>query len=280
MNPFDVIGLIFNEAFFRPVINLLALILHGLNLLHIPGSLGLSILILTVIIRLLVWPFMASQIKSAKKLGELKPHLDALKSKHKDNKQALAAAQMELYKQHGVNPAGGCLPAIIQIPVFIALYQAINHFVPGSGNGIEAINNLIYFPWLKLTTAPDPYFIGVNLGVHPSSFMESGMFLLLIPVVTAGLTFLQSKMAVPKPVKVYKTDSPKEIKEKVTTDDAMSTVQSQMVYMMPLMFGYFAFTLPTGLAIYYNAYTILGIIQQYRVAGWGGLQDIIDRLKK
>lgn len=281
MNPFDLIGFIFNEVFFRPVINLLALILYGLNLTHIPGSLGLSILVLTVMIRLLVWPFMTSQIRSTKKMADLKPHLDELKKKHKDDKQALAAAQMALYKEHGVNPAGGCLPALVQIPVFIALYQSINHFIPGLTNdGTGSINSLLYFPWLHLTTAPDPYFFGVNLGVKPSDFGQHGMFLLLIPLVTAALTFVQSKMTMPKPVKAYPSDSPKEVKEKESTEDTMGAVQSQMMYMMPLMIGYFTFTFPAGLAIYWNTYTILGIIQQYKISGWGGMESWITKIKK
>ncbi len=281
MNPFDLIGFVFNEIFFRPVINLLALILYGLNLTHIPGSLGLSILVLTVMIRLLVWPFMASQIRSTKKMAELKPHLDELKKKHQDDKQALAAAQMALYKEHGVNPAGGCLPALVQIPVFIALYQSINHFIPGLTNGgTGSINSLLYFPWLHLTAAPDPYFLGVNLGIKPSDFGQHGIFLLLIPLVTAALTFVQSKMTLPKPVKLYPADSPKEVKEKESTEDTMGAVQSQMMYMMPLMIGYFTFTFPAGLAIYWNTYTILGIIQQYKISGWGGMESWIKKIKK
>lgn len=281
MNPFALIGFIFNEIFFRPVINLLGLILYGLNLAHIPGSLGLSILILTIFIRMLVWPFMASQIRSTKKMAELKPHLDALKSKHKDDKQGLAAAQMALYKEHGVNPAGGCLPALIQLPVFIALYQSINHFIPGLSNGgIGSINSLMYFPWLHLSAAPEPYFFGVNLGVKPSDFGKYGVFLLLIPLVTAALTFVQSKMTLPKVVKPYPSDSPKELKEKKTEEDTMGAVQSQMMYMMPLMIGYFAFSFPAGLAIYWNTYTILGIIQQYKISGWGGMESWITKIKK
>ncbi len=280
MNPFDLIGFLFNEAFLRPVVNLLALILYSLDLAHIPGSLGLAILVLTVIIRLFVWPVMASQIKSSKKLAELKPHLDELKNKHKGDKQALASAQMELYKLHGVNPAGGCLPVLIQIPIFFALYQSINHFIPGPTTGIDAINKLLYFPWLKLSENPNPYFLGLNLGVKPHEFAQYGWALVLIPLITAALTFIQSKMMLPTPIKKYPSDSPKEKQEKDKEQDTMGAVQTQMMYMMPLMIGYFAFTFPVGLAIYWNAYTILGIIQQYMISGWGGMENWIKVLKK
>lgn len=222
---------------------------------------------------------MSSQIKATKKMAELKPHLDELKGKHKGDKQALASAQMALYKEHGVNPAGGCLPAIIQIPVFIGLYQAIINILPGPGGNINHINSLLYFPQLKLPSALDPNFLGLNLGIKPSEFGKFGFLLLLVPLVTALLTFVQSKMTLLKPVKHYPTDSPKEAKEKEGLEESMGAVQSQMVYLMPIMIGYFAFTFPIGLAIYWNTYTILGIIQQHRISGWGGLESLVARVK-
>ncbi len=273
------IGDIFNLIFMGPVVNLLVLVYQGLFSLHIPGALGLSIMFLTIIIRVLVWPFMSSQIKATKKMADLKPYLDALKSKHKGDKQGLAAAQMVLYKEHGVNPAGGCLPAIIQIPVFIALYQSIINILPGAGGHIDRINSLIYFPQFKLPSTIDPDFFGINLGIKPSEFAKFGVLLLLIPVLTAALTFIQSKMAMSKAVKKYPSDSPKEKKEKEGMEESMGQVQSQMVYMMPIMIGYFAFNFPVGLAIYWNTYTILGIIQQYKISGWGGLSDYVAKLK-
>ena len=268
------IGDFFNLIFLGPIINLLVLIFQALSFLHIPGALGFSVMVMTIVIRLLVWPFMASQIKATQKMAQLKPHLDLLKTKHKDDKQALASAQMALYKEHGVNPAGGCLPAVIQIPVFIGLYQSILKILPGLDSNIHYINSLLYFPQLKLPSTLDPYFLGLNLGVKPSEFGSHGIFLLLIPILTAGLTFIQSKMALPKPVKPYPSDSPKEKKEKESVEDSMGQVQSQMVYMMPIMIGYFAFNFPIGIAIYWNTYTILGIIQQYTGSGWGGLSSL------
>lgn len=270
---------LFNEIFLKPIINLLVLIYQGLTGLGAPGALGLSILFLTLIIRMLVWPFMTKQIQSAKKMAELKPHLDTLKKKHTGDKQALAAAQMALYKEHGVNPAGGCLPALIQIPVFFALYQAILNIVPGSGGNLDYFNSLLYSESLKFTSPPDANFFGLNLAAKPSDFGTYGVLILAIPLVTAALTFVQSKMTLPKPVKVYPSDSPKEIKEKGSMEDTMGAVQSQMVFLMPLMVGYFSFTFPIGLAIYWNTYTILGIIQQYKISGWGAMEDVFVLLK-
>lgn len=272
------IGNIFIQLFLRPIINLLMVIYHGLDSAGVPGALGFSILLLTLLIRLLVWPIMTSQLRSAKKMADLRPHLSELKKKHKEDRQALAQAQMALYREHGVNPAGGCLPAVIQIPIFIALYQSITNVLPGLGGNLDYINSLMYVPWLQLPSPPDPHFLGLNLGIKPADFASSGILLLFIPLLTAGLTLIQSKMMLPKPVKEYPTDTPKEKEEKESMEDAMSSVQSQMVYLMPLMVGYFSFTFPIGLAIYWNSYTILGIVQQYMIAGWGGLNDWVVRL--
>ncbi len=271
------IGDIFNLIFLGPVINLLVLIFQGLQAIHIPGALGFAVIVLTVLIRFLVWPLMASQIKATKKMADLKPHLDELKAKHKDDKQALAQAQMALYKEHGVNPAGGCLPALLQIPVFIALYQAIINIIPGPGGNLDYVNSLLYSGQLKLPSQIDPNFLGLNLGVKPSDFTKFGPTLLLVPAVTALLTFVQSKMMMPKAISHHKDESQKEIKEKEKIEDTMGAVQSQMVYLMPIMIGYFAFSFPIGLALYWNVYTILGIIQQHRVGGWGGLEQIWKR---
>ncbi len=265
---------IFNLVFFGPIVNALVLIYQGLAAIHLPGALGFSIVLLTILIRILVWPFMSSQLKATKKMADLKPHLDELKQKHKDDKQALAAAQMALYKENGVNPAGGCLPALIQFPIVIALYQSILNILPNAGGHIEYINKLLYFPSLKLPTTLDPNFFGLNLGIKPSDFGSHGIWLIAIPLITAALTFVQSKMAIPTPVKKYPSDSSKEKKEKEGVEESMGQVQSQMAYMMPLMFGYFAFSFPIGLAIYWNTYTILGIIQQYMISGWGGMMNL------
>mgnify|MGYP001573209142 CR=1 FL=1 len=269
------LGDIFNTLFLIPLLNLLIGLYQGLNVLHAPGALGFALVILTVVLRLLIWPLMTSQIKSMKKMSDLKPHLDELKKQHSSDKQALGQAQMALYKEHGVNPAGGCLPVLLQMPLFIGLYQAITNIFPNSPNvNLEWVNSVLYFPWMKLQTFPDPNFFGLNLGAKPSEFAIYGPILLSVPVITAILTFVQSKMTLPKPPKLYPSDSPKEKKEKESLEDSMGQVQSQMVYLMPVMIGYFAFTFPVGLAIYWNTYTILGIIQQYQHTGWGGLEGL------
>ena len=273
----ELIISLFDALFFAPIVNALIFLYKVLVMTGIPGALGFSILLLTVVIRLVIWPFTASQVKSAHKMASLKPFLDALKIKHKDDRKAMQEAQMALYKEHGVNPMGGCLPALIQLPIFIALYQAvINVFPDGAHGNLDKINSLLYNEWLHLSTAPDPNFFGLNLAAKPSSFNEVGILLLSVPLITAALTFVQSKMTLPQTIK----HEVKETKKEKQTEDMMATMQTQMVYMMPIMIGYFAFTFPVGLAIYWNTFTLMGIIQQYKITGWGGMTSLIEKIKR
>lgn len=268
---------LFNFIFIGPIINLLVFILRVLESSNVPYPLAMAIIVLSIVIRLLVWPAMSAQIKSAKKMSDLKPHLDALKQKHKDDKQSFAKAQMDLYKEHGVNPAGGCLPALVQIPILLALYQSIYAFFDGEA-GLAMVNDLLYFDSWHLNSPPDASFLGYSLSNKPSDFGTVGFVLLLIPIITALFTFIQSKMMAPMAVKQYPLDSPKEIKEKSQTEDAMASMQSQMVFLMPIMIGYFAFQFPIGLAVYWNTFTLIGIWQQYRISKWGGLSGLLNRL--
>ena len=83
----------------------------------------------------------------------------------------------------------------------------------------------------------------------------------------------------PKKVKLYRSDSPKEVKEKEENEDMTQAMQTQMTFMMPVMIGFFAFQFPIGLALYWNTVTILSIIQQYLISGWGGMEGILDNFK-
>jgi len=272
-----IIGDLFNTLFFAPFVNIIIFVIRVLEASGIPGALGFAIILLTIGIRILIWPLMATSMKSAKKMADLKPHLDELKKKHGSDKQALAASQMALYKEHGVNPAGSCLPVLIQIPPMIAIYQVIFAFFEGE-QGLNKINSMLYLPDWKLTSIPDLNFFGINLATKPSDFASVGLWVILIPVLTALIQFVQSKMMSPKVVKTYPSDSPKEKKEKESAEDTMMAVQGQMIYFMPIMIGYIAFTFPIGLALYWNTLTLIGVWQQYKIGGWGAASELLNKI--
>lgn len=273
-----MIGDLFNLILLQPTINLITLILRGLEALNIPGALGLSIIILTIIVRALSWPFNASQMRSMKKTMDLKPKLDELKKKYKDDKQALAQATMQLYKDNGVNPAGGCLPALIQIALIFPLYQVVEAFLNPSA-GLERINYFLYSPSWRLDSLPDPHFLWFNLAHKPMDFYKGEYLMLLIPAISVTSQYLLSKMMYPPTVKPYPSDSPKEKKEKVQSEDMAEAMQSQMMLVMPIMVGYFAFVFPVGLSLYWITLNIMSIWQQYLITGLGGLKPWADRLR-
>src|SRR3989338_6415620 len=110
---------LYHTIFLKPIFNAL------IGLYNLVGDVGIAIVLLTLAVRLLILPVTLQSIKSQKTLQALQPKLNALKEKFKADKQGLAKATMELYKQEKVNPASSCLPLLIQLPIFIALYQAM-----------------------------------------------------------------------------------------------------------------------------------------------------------
>lgn len=262
---------LWNQLLIWPIVNLLVAFYKLFELLRIPGALGWAIILLTAAIRLLFYPLMAAQLRSAKKMQSLKPHLDELTKRHKDDKTKLQQAQLSLYKEHGVNPAAGCLPMLIQLPVLIALY---NVFYQVLQNGsleklIADINQVLYLPVLKLVLL-DLTFFGVNLGVKPSQWQTHGWWLLLVPVITAGLQYWQSKLMIqPSAISHQPSDKTslktEDGKLKAEKKDTAAEMQKQMMMLTPIMFGFFALQFPLGLSLYWNVFGLFGILQQLNI---------------
>jgi len=254
-----------------PLINILVVIYHGLFLLHIPYPLGFSIIVLTVLIRVILYPLTASQLKAAKKMQELSPHLSNLKEKHKNDAKTLQAETMKLYKEHGVNPAAGCLPLIIQLPVIFALYSVLQDIVKFS---TTEINRVLYSDSIRLTKSWNTTFFGIPLAQNPSHLITTiGPLVLLIPVLTGVFQLIQSKMMM-----VKATNLPAIKTEKKKEDDFATAFQTQSLYIFPFMIAFFSYNFPIGLSLYWNTFTVFGIIQQYKISGLGGLKDWIDKI--
>ena len=285
-------GNIFNIILVYPITNVLVAIYQGLLYVHIPYALGFAIMLLTVLIRIILLPLTASQLRASKKMQELTPHISKLKEKHKNDAKTLQAEQMKLYKEHGVNPAAGCIPAVIQLPIIFALYAVLRQIVNvNPKTGIATINKILYIPSLHLHGMWDQHFFGLPLGQSPSKLLHSyGILIFLIPIVTAGLQLLQSRMMFavqpkPAPTLPEKNKKGKEL-DKIASDKAAApkqddfaqVFQTQSLFMLPIIIGYSSFAFPAGISLYWNTFTIFGIIQQYMLQGWGGLQPWIDKV--
>jgi len=260
---------LWNQMLVWPILNVLVAFYKLVEFLHLPGPLGWAIILMTVAIRALLYPLMQTQLKSAKKMQAIKPHMDALAAKHKNDKSALQQAQLALYKEHGVNPAAGCLPVLIQFPILIALYNVFYQIL-NNGNMVKIvgeINGILYAPFLRLGSI-DLMFLGADLGTKPSQWQTHGIWLLTVPVLTALLQWYQTKLMMPSGINPKsEIQNPKESKEKEEKkpEDTAGEMQKQMALITPLMFGFFAFQFPLGLALYWNVFGLFGIMQQLQI---------------
>jgi YidC/Oxa1 family membrane protein insertase len=227
-----------------PIMTALEGISSALSAIGIPYSFGFAIIIFTLLIKLITAPLNAKQIKSSKSMQEVQPKLQELQKKYKDNKEELAKRQMELYKEAGVNPLGGCLPSLVQFPIWIGLYQALYRLAQ-SGKLAEG------FLWIPSLAQPT----GSGwLLQNPASWDLAyvGAYIIL-PILTVVTQLLLQRMMTPK------------------NPDPQTSTMNQMMMLMPLMFGFFAIQVPSGLSLYWVTMNIFSGVQQYLMTGWGGL---------
>jgi len=223
--------------------------------IQVIGPYGLSIVVLTVIIKLILSPLFQLQIvlsrRAMNQQRKLAPQLSEIKKKYKGDAQKQQKATMELYREHGVNPLSslsGCLPAIVQYPILIALYFV---FRDASQKGTFPISHFLWIPNLNATPLHHTF------AGSPIPTPEY----LIIPLLAAATTFVQSRM-MQQPKNPLATEQ----------EQQQAQMQQSMQVMMPLLFGYFTLVSPTGLGLYWFISNCVAIIQQYFVTGWGGLR--------
>lgn len=224
---------LYTIIFYQPLFNLLVWFYNV-----IPGhDMGLAIILLTILIRIILFPVTASSLKSQKAMQELQPKIQALKEQYKNEKEKMAKATMELYTKEKVNPLSSCLPLLIQLPIFIALYQVLSAVL--NSQRLELLYSFISRPELINAIA----FGAVDLN-KPN----------LIFAVLAGLAqFWQSKTLIhTKPPKVPGAK-----------DEAMmSMMNKQMLYFMPVITVFIGASLPGGLTLYWLVTNLLTVAQQ------------------
>jgi len=190
------------------------------------GNFGLGIILVTLLTKLLFWPLTKKSYKSMKEMQKLQPHVAKIRERYKEDKQRMNQEIMQLYKTYKVNPAGGCLPMIVQIPVFIAFYKVL-------GSAIE-LRHAPFFWWINDLSAPDRLPIGFTI-----PYVGDGL-----PVLTllmGASMFLQQKMT-------------------PTTGDP---TQAKMMMLMPVVFTVMFINFPAGLVLYWLVNNVFSIGQQY-----------------
>ncbi len=227
----ELITTIFNEFLYRPLFNIL-IFFYNIIPWH---DFGLAIILITLLIRIILFPLSKKGLKSRKALEEIQPKIKEVQKKYKD-KEERARQMMLLYKEHKVNPVSGCLPLLIQLPILIALYRALMGILENSGNLSAILYSFVKDPGLINTS----FFGAINLAA-PSLFLA---------ILTGIFQFIQSKMMF-KPSAKAKAPGQKM--------DIQKTMGRQMTYFMPLFIVFISLKLPAGLPLYWAASTLFGI---------------------
>jgi YidC/Oxa1 family membrane protein insertase len=229
----------------NPFVTLLTFLYSVFN-----NDMVLAIIVFTVLIRLLTFPLTAQQQRSAAAMQQLQPELKKLQEKHKNDREKLAQEQMRMYREYGINPLGGCLPMIIQFPIFIALYQAIIYALATTPLQLIDLSGRLLIPGLSSVIPMNNMWLGMNLTVAPN--MGSGSIIpLLLPVLVVVTTWLQFKVTMPPPAPPSEDGKPNQA---AAMSQSMGTI-------MPLMYGFFALSFSVGLSIYFIASNVIGIVQ-------------------
>ena len=257
-----MLATIWNTLLVTPLLNILVLFYH------FTGNLGISIILLTLTSKTIMIPIITPSLTAMKKQRELQPELDKIKKKYMYDKKKQAEMQMELFKQHGLNPASGCGTQIIMIIILIALYNVIRRF--SMGIDIANLNTSLYFGFLKFTTdqVVNTSFLYLNLA-KPDPYY-------ILAILSGMLQFIASKMTLP-----YATSGEQAAKQTPSKrDDIAYNMQEQMLYTMPIMNFVIGATLPAGVVLYIITSVIFQIVQTYFVSGLGGLKSWVDRFIK
>ena len=225
-----------------------------LQSIGLPYSYGFAIILFTILIKIVTLPLTMAQLRSMRTMQHLQPRMQELQKKHGKDREALTKAQMELYKEAGYNPAGGCLPLLIQMPILFGLYQALYRLT----NIGELVNQAFFWiPDLAYPVQTE----GMQWITKAFAAGQYGTLIsyLILPVLLVVTQILLQKMSQPA------------VGSNQEQDPQQATMQQTMT-LMPLVFGFVFISLPSGLSLYYVVSNILSMIQQYFVTGWGSLK--------
>jgi YidC/Oxa1 family membrane protein insertase len=211
-------------------LNFLAVHLH---------SAGLAVIVFTIIIKTLLLPLTIKATRSSKAMQELQPKIKELQKKYAKDKQKLYQETTKLYSQYQANPMAGCLPMLIQMPIFLGLYRAIDHLSNGNAGFVTSDYWEMGFLWLPSLAEPDPYHI--------------------LPVLAGILQFIQTKMM--RPAGMGKSSDPQQ------------AMMNTMMNFLPITVVLFGWGFASGPVIYWVAQSAYSVIQQWLITGWGSMKD-------
>jgi len=237
---FELVGFLWQNGLERPMINLLIILSNVFG-----GSFGVAIIALTFLVRGLTTPLTLRQLRSSRALQQLQPRLQEIQKKYKDPRRR-SEETMRLYKEAGVNPFGCLLPMLIQLPIWIALYRGLTVTVGGTPERLFELGGLLYdWSYIQDAIPLASKFLWLDLG-QPD---------FILPFLVGISTYFQTKTTQTR-----------------STDPRTQSMNQMMLWMMPLMFGWFSLTVPSGLALYWMTTNLIGIGTNYFVYRPAGLR--------
>jgi YidC/Oxa1 family membrane protein insertase len=258
----DPIG--FLAWIFTPIFQVIFMALALLY--NLVGDIGIAIVLVTILIRILLVPVFRAQIVSQRRMQMLQPELRAISAKYKGNRTKISEEQMKLYRERGYNPAAGCLPALLQLVLLLPMYQVFSQGLsaPNISSmlqifGHPVINVVCQDPGNPAIPCIDPIIPWLlNLDAHRPEilFAVFGFGISILAIISALLQLVQTRMM------------------QTPTDDPQMRSQQRIFLILPLFSLIYGGLLPAGLFIYWITTTIFSIVQQFLIAGWGGLFPI------
>lgn len=222
-------GQLWQTLFYQPLFNLLVLVYGWV------GDMGVAIIILTVLLKLVLYPLSRQSLKSQLALQKLQPQVNELKKRYQEDKPKLSREMMALYQKEKISPFSSCLPLLIQLPFLIALYQVFR-------SGLESGSLNLLYGFINNPGHLNSSLLGLWLLNQPSW---------LLAIITGAAQFWQTKMLLPQ------SPGP------AASGDMAASMNKQMLYLMPILTVIFGFRLPAGLMLYWLVNTLLTIGQQY-----------------
>ncbi len=245
----EIIGELWNQVISRPMINSLVLLYWVFF-----SNFGLAILVFTIATRMLMVPLTIRQVRLTKAMSALAPKAQEITKKYKDDPQRRSQETMKLYRESGVNPIGCLGPLVLQMPIFIGLFWALRATLASTPEGLADLSTKLY-PWLPgvgESIPIDPHFLGLNLG----DITQSSPVGPVLALVVAGSTWLMQKMSTTRP-----------------TSDQQAQTNRMLLWMMPIMIGFFSLNFETGLTLYWTVSNVVGIVVQGFIGGWQPLRQ-------
>lgn len=224
----------FSAILFEPILNAFVFLYNYI------GDVGIVITIITVLIKVGLYPLTNKSISAQKSLTDLQPKLEEIKAKHKDNQQVLAQETMKLYKEHKVNPFGSCLPMLVQLPIFFALYYVLRDLL-GDAPSFDLLYSFVQNP-----ESINP----MSLGLFDLSKVS-----IVLAALAAGTQFFQAKM-------FSKKKPPKAAGVGGKDEGMMGMMNKQMLYFMPFLTLIIGLQFPGGLTLYWFLSTLITLLQQ------------------